>query len=147
LLECATTGGGSPFSGNASSAIDAAYIGTLMSDFVIHRMTREPVVGRLVVSCSVGERVMQIDPINVAEMLVNALAKALESRRQNMQMSQEELARRAGLSRTYLSDIERGLRNISVLTLHKLAAAMQTQASTMLLEAERTVTETEGQHA
>jgi transcriptional regulator with XRE-family HTH domain len=85
---------------------------------------------------------MQIDPAKVAEMLVNALAKALESKRQSLQMSQEELARRAGLSRTYLSDIERGLRNISVLTLHKLAAAMDTPASSMLLEAERTVDET-----
>lgn len=90
---------------------------------------------------------MQSDPTNVAEILVNALAKALETRRQNLQMSQEELARRAGLSRTYLSDIERGLRNISVLTLHKLAAAMQTQASTMLLEAERKVSDTANQHA
>lgn len=90
---------------------------------------------------------MQIDPTKVAEMLVTALAKALETRRQSMQMSQEELARRAGLSRTYLSDIERGLRNISVLTLHKLAAAMQTQASSMLMEAEQSVTESVNQHA
>jgi transcriptional regulator with XRE-family HTH domain len=82
---------------------------------------------------------MQIDPVKLAEMLVSALAKTLEARRQSLQMSQEELARRAGLSRTYLSDIERGLRNISVLTLHKLAAAMQTQASSMLSEAEQTV--------
>lgn len=80
---------------------------------------------------------MEKDPAKMAEMLVNALARALEARRQSLQMSQEELARRAGLSRTYLSDIERGLRNISVLTLHKLAAAMQTQASAMLMEAER----------
>jgi transcriptional regulator with XRE-family HTH domain len=66
----------------------------------------------------------------------------LEARRQARQMSQEELARRAGLSRTYLSDIERGLRNISVLTLHKLAEALDSQASVMLLEAERMVADT-----
>jgi transcriptional regulator with XRE-family HTH domain len=82
------------------------------------------------------------DSEKVAEMLVSALARVLEARRQTRQMSQEELARRAGLSRTYLSDIERGLRNISVLTLHKLAEALDSQASVMLLEAERMVADT-----
>jgi transcriptional regulator with XRE-family HTH domain len=82
------------------------------------------------------------DSEKVAEMLVSALARVLEARRQARQMSQEELARRAGLSRTYLSDIERGLRNISVLTLHKLAEALDSQASVMLLEAERMVADT-----
>jgi transcriptional regulator with XRE-family HTH domain len=91
--------------------------------------------------------VMQMDPAKVAEMLVNALAKALENKRQSLQMSQEELAKRAGLSRTYLSDIERGLRNISVLTLHKLASALQTQASVMLMEAEQSVADAVNQHA
>lgn len=71
-----------------------------------------------------------------AEALVNALARVIEARRQALAISQEELAKRAGISRTYLSDIERGLRNISVVTLTKLARAMQSDASTMLSEAE-----------
>lgn len=71
-----------------------------------------------------------------AEVLVNALARVIEARRQQLAISQEELAKRAGISRTYLSDIERGLRNISVVTLTKLARAMQSDASTMLAEAE-----------
>lgn len=72
-----------------------------------------------------------------ADFLVQSLAKVLELRRQNLHISQEELARRAGISRTYLSDIERGLRNISVATLHKLSEAMGTDASAMLAEAEK----------
>lgn len=83
---------------------------------------------------------MANDSDKVADVLVSTLASVLERRRQKLQMSQEELARKAGLSRTYLSDIERGLRNISVVTLHKLAEAMATQASEMLAEAEEKAT-------
>jgi transcriptional regulator with XRE-family HTH domain len=76
------------------------------------------------------------DDMSRADALVNDLAKVLERRRQEVGISQEELAKRAGISRTYLSDIERGLRNISVTTLTKLAHAMNTTASTLLAKAE-----------
>jgi len=39
-------------------------------------------------------------------------------------LSQEELAHRAGLDRTYLSDIERGIRNPTVLMLQDLATSL-----------------------
>lgn len=68
--------------------------------------------------------------------LVSALAGVLEKRRQEVGISQEELAKRAGISRTYLSDIERGLRNISISTLTKLAQAMDITASRILARAE-----------
>jgi transcriptional regulator with XRE-family HTH domain len=77
------------------------------------------------------------DSDKVADGLVSSLARTLERRRQEMRMSQEDLSRKAGLSRTYLSDIERGLRNISVVTLHKLAEALSTKASLMLEAAEQ----------
>jgi transcriptional regulator with XRE-family HTH domain len=77
------------------------------------------------------------DSDKVADGLVNSLSKVLERRRQELRMSQEDLSKKAGLSRTYLSDIERGLRNISVVTLHKLAEALSTQASVMLAHAEQ----------
>lgn len=39
-------------------------------------------------------------------------------------MSQETLAHRAGLDRTYITDVERGARNISLLNIEKIAAAL-----------------------
>lgn len=48
---------------------------------------------------------------------VSALRKALN-------LSQEELAFRAGMKRTYLSDLERGTRNPSVRALGRLAEAL-----------------------
>lgn len=39
-------------------------------------------------------------------------------------MSQEALAHRAGLDRTYITDVERGARNISIVNIEKIAAAL-----------------------
>ena len=39
-------------------------------------------------------------------------------------LSQEELADRSGLHPTYLSGIERGHRNVSLLNIHRLASAL-----------------------
>lgn len=44
-------------------------------------------------------------------------------------MSQEILAYRAGLDRTYISGVERGERNVSILNIEKIAAALQVSMS------------------
>jgi len=49
--------------------------------------------------------------------------------RQAKGMSQEDLAGAAGLDRTYISHLERGLRNPSLLHLQKLAKALGVQPS------------------
>jgi transcriptional regulator with XRE-family HTH domain len=51
-------------------------------------------------------------------------AKVRKARFEN-DFSQEELADRAGLDRTYITGIEKGDRNISVLTLRKIAEALK----------------------
>jgi CheY-like chemotaxis protein/DNA-binding Xre family transcriptional regulator len=48
-----------------------------------------------------------------------------------MRWSQEDLAERANLQRTYLSDVERGKRNITLATIDRLARALDTSASTL----------------
>ncbi len=44
--------------------------------------------------------------------------------RRNLQLSQEDLAERCGLHRTYLSDLERGSRNLSFLSLLAMARGL-----------------------
>jgi CheY-like chemotaxis protein len=53
------------------------------------------------------------------------LANAIKSTRSALGISQEELAARAGLHRTYISDIERGARNPSLASVAKLAEALE----------------------
>lgn len=49
---------------------------------------------------------------------------AVRRHRELMRISQEELADRAGLDRTYVSGIERGRRNPTLLVLQRLADAL-----------------------
>src|SRR5258706_12556261 len=56
---------------------------------------------------------------------------AVRSRRKGLGISQEELAGRAGLHRTYVADIERGARNLSLANIEKLARALETSIPTL----------------
>jgi len=53
------------------------------------------------------------------------LGKAIRKSRLRLDISQQELAKRAGLHRTYISDLERGTRNISVCSVGKIAEALE----------------------
>src|ERR1044071_6503235 len=54
-----------------------------------------------------------------------SFANAVKAWRSRLGISQEELAWRAGLHRTYVSDIERGARNLSLESIDKLAKALE----------------------
>ena len=52
--------------------------------------------------------------------------------RQAKGISQEDLAEKAGLDRTYISSIERGKRNISLLNIERLAKALSVKPHQLL---------------
>jgi transcriptional regulator with XRE-family HTH domain len=52
--------------------------------------------------------------------------------RHSLGVSQEELADRAGLDRTYVSAVERGRRNISLDNICRLAVALEVDAGELL---------------
>ena len=62
---------------------------------------------------------------------------ALKSLRNELGISQEELAGRANLHRTYISDIERGARNVSLESIQKLARGMNVPASALFPETDQ----------
>jgi transcriptional regulator with XRE-family HTH domain len=62
---------------------------------------------------------------------------AIRERREASGLSQEELADRAGLHRTYISLVERAQRNISVDALGEIADALELRPSQLIQRAER----------
>jgi transcriptional regulator with XRE-family HTH domain len=64
--------------------------------------------------------------------LLEAVCRSVHERREQLGISQEELAHRAGLHRTYISDIERRARNPSLKTLSRLATALEMTASELI---------------
>lgn len=60
------------------------------------------------------------------------LAANLRRRRHEHGLSQEEFADRAGIHRTYVSDLERGARNPTITVVEKLAKALKVTAGSLL---------------
>ena len=65
-----------------------------------------------------------------------ALGRAIRDYRHVRALSQEELAFRSGLHRTYVGGIERGERNPSYTNIRRLADALGVSASELLARAE-----------
>ncbi|MFD1217218.1 helix-turn-helix domain-containing protein [Microbulbifer celer] len=61
----------------------------------------------------------------------------IRRRRADIGISQEELAHRAGVDRTYVSRIERGVRQPTITTLIGLGLALEVSASELVAEVER----------
>ena len=62
---------------------------------------------------------------------------AVKFRREELQLTQEDLAEKASIHRTYLSDIERGTRNLSLVNIEKLAAALTLSMSALFAAVEK----------
>jgi len=67
--------------------------------------------------------------------LIRRFGATVQKLRFGLGISQEELAERADLHRTYVADIERGGRNPTLLTIKKLAKGLGVSAADLLSEA------------
>ncbi|MDR1325693.1 MAG: helix-turn-helix domain-containing protein [Treponema sp.] len=65
---------------------------------------------------------------------LKAFGVLLQEARKNKGISQEKLAELSDLHRTYISDLERGLRNPTLSTIVTLAHALEMTASELLKE-------------
>lgn len=68
---------------------------------------------------------------------LEALGTAIRNRREALELTQEDLAEIAGFDRTYISLVERGKRNLSILNLQVIAVSLRWKVSDLLKEAER----------
>lgn len=71
--------------------------------------------------------------------IASAIGAAVKRRRQELQYSQIKLSIITELHRSYISDIERGYRNMSVGNLVRLAKGLRTLPSILLIEAEKDI--------
>jgi CheY-like chemotaxis protein/DNA-binding XRE family transcriptional regulator len=68
---------------------------------------------------------------------------SIRSWRNRLGISQEELAGRAGLHRTYVCDVERGARNVSLESIQKLARALELTMSQVFMPPPQTLSVSE----
>jgi CheY-like chemotaxis protein/DNA-binding XRE family transcriptional regulator len=70
-----------------------------------------------------------------ASLITSRFGAAVRSLRHRLCISQETLAERADLHRTYIVDVEGGARNVSLKTMERLARALEVSNATLLLQA------------
>lgn len=64
--------------------------------------------------------------------LCKAFGTHLAKIRRSREYSQDRLAHEAGFGRSYVGDVERGLRNISLVNIFKIADTLQIEVGTLL---------------
>lgn len=69
--------------------------------------------------------------------IIDVFARNVRTYRLSCNISQEKLAEKCGLHRTYISDIERSQRSISLGNIQKLADALDIPPYKLLLEEEK----------
>jgi transcriptional regulator with XRE-family HTH domain len=67
--------------------------------------------------------------------MIKRFGDTVRKLRLELGLSQEELAERADLHRTYIAGIERGGRNITLRSVEKIARALKVSISSLLAEA------------
>jgi CheY-like chemotaxis protein/DNA-binding XRE family transcriptional regulator len=69
-----------------------------------------------------------------ASVITSRFGAAVRSRRRHLGFSQEKLAERAELHRTYIADVEGGARNVSLKSIERLARALKVSVAALLMQ-------------
>jgi transcriptional regulator with XRE-family HTH domain len=85
-------------------------------------------------------------PHDPTEPLLAAFGAAVRELRQRRGVSQEVLAERAELQRTYLSEVETGRRNVTLINIGRIADALGVGVGELMTAAEGRVPVTEAPH-
>ncbi len=76
-------------------------------------------------------------PRSPSPTLQQAFGQAVRAQRRELGLSQEGLGERAGLHRTYISQVERGLKSPSLTTIEHIAKVLGVRPSELLRSAEK----------
>lgn len=74
---------------------------------------------------------------NAIDEFLLGFGSAVKEERKRRGFSQEELAHRSGLHRTYITDVERGLRNLTVQSIIKLSDALDVPITELMSRVEK----------
>jgi transcriptional regulator with XRE-family HTH domain len=80
--------------------------------------------------------------LELSHQLAEVTCKVLRTRRQTLSLSQDTIAQRTGLARTYISDVERGARHPTLYNLTLIAEALDWSTSDLVRQTEIEVTKT-----
>jgi XRE family transcriptional regulator, regulator of sulfur utilization len=83
-------------------------------------------------------------PLDQTEPLLAAFGAAVREQRLRRGLSQDALADLAGFQRTYLSEVETGRRNVTLVNIGRLAAALGVGVGELMATAEGRLSSTEG---
>lgn len=72
-----------------------------------------------------------------AKAVLTRFGAAVRMQRERLGISQEELAARSGLHRTYIGGVERGERNLGLENIVRIARALRVPASALVAGTER----------
>lgn len=79
------------------------------------------------------------------QLLSKAFGAAIRNERQRQRISQEELAARSDLHRTYLADVERGNRNPSLYSIGQIATGLRLKTSKLFALTEKCLRKSSGE--
>lgn len=72
-----------------------------------------------------------------SKIITNILSENIKNIRNDLNLSQEQLADKCGLHRTYVGAVERGERNITLSSLEAIASALSVSVPTLLTNSEK----------